>query len=139
MAERKANPHPDFPNGYHIPVDAEKLAEFPHQAALTILVTPAHDEFEIFQKDIPSHLSGAAHQGKTVHWLNNFGFKPRGKSEYTVQVPEYTLLLERKKNVDYVYFDGKEIRSLVTIPHPTNENQVRAFLRLGDPPVGWVG
>ncbi len=138
MAERKADRHPVIPNGYHIPVDTDKLADFPHQDHVTIVLNDAHAGYEVFQKEIPAHLVGKTHKEKTVKWLNNFGLKHKGRVEYAADVPEYSLVLEHIEGAEYVYFDGNEIRPLVTNRPAENPGQVRATLRLGDPAVGWV-
>jgi hypothetical protein len=139
MAERRAQPHPTIENGYHIPIDTERLTNFPHQGQVAVVLTTAHESLEVYQKDIPSHLIGKNHKGKPVKWLNNFGLKKVGSEEYVVSVPEYRILLDHIKNAVYVYFDGSEIRPLQTSQHETDLSKVQASLFLGDPPVGWTG
>src|SRR5512140_2241811 len=139
MAERQADRHPDIPNGYHIPVDTQKLASFPHQAHLVVVLNDAHSGYEVYQKDIPNEVVGKTHQGKSIRWLNNFGLKQKGRGEYAAEVPEYLLLLEQIEGAQFVYFDGTQVLPLATTPHSGSSNQLRAALRLGDPPIGWVG
>jgi hypothetical protein len=139
MAERKADRHPEISNGYHIPVDSQKLASFPHQANLTVVLTAAHADYEVYQKDIPLELAGRTHQGMPVHWLNNFGLKHKVSGEFAADVPQFSLLFEHISGADFVFYDGKNIQPLATLHDSRGANQVRASLSLGDPPIGWVG
>jgi len=138
MAERIAQRHPLHANGFHIPVDTEKLTDFPHQKNVAVLLNDSHAGYEVYQKDIPSHLAGRSHKNKPVKWLNNFGLKQKNSVEFPVEVPEYSILLDHIEGAEFVYFDGSEIRPLATKRHEKDPSKTHATLRLGDPPIGWV-
>ena len=139
MADKKADRHPHIQNGFHIPVDETKKGRFPHQRPVAVVLNEAHAGYQVYQKDIPDHLSEATYRSKSVHWMNNFGLKHANKKEYAGDVPEYSILLEQIDEGEYVYFDGKEIKPLTTGQYEAEQRMVRAALKLGDPPIGWVG
>ena len=139
MAERKADRHPTIQNGFHIPVNEQKRGLFPHQRPVAVVLNDAHAGYEVYQKDIPDHLSVATYRSKSVHWMNNFGLKHTSKNEYARDVPEYSIVLEHIEGREYVHFDGKEIQPLAIGEYEADPRMVQAALRLGDPPIGWVG
>jgi hypothetical protein len=139
MAERKADHHPNIQNGFHIPVDEMKRGRFPHQRPVDVVLNDAHAGYQVYQKDIPDHLSGATYHSKSVHWMNNFGLKLTDKNEFAGDVPEYSILIEQIEGGEYVYFDGKEIRPLAISQYEADLRLVQAALKSGDPPIGWVG
>jgi hypothetical protein len=139
MTDRIAHPHPTIPHGFHIPVNPDRLANFPHQSPIAVVLNDRLSGYTVYGKDIPDGLAQKTHKNKKVHWINNFGLKEKGQSEFAGSLPdEYTILLEKIEHSEYVYFDGSQIRPLPVTPHPQDDTRVSAVLRLGDPPIGWV-
>ncbi len=138
MAEKKAKRHPSIPNGYHIPIDPENLSHFPDQGHMAVVLNENHSGYRVFQKEIPTHLKGKKHKDQPVTWINNFGLKEKRKRKYAETVPEYTIMLDHIEGVEYVYFDGSEIKPLFASRHENDPSKVRATLTIGDPPVGII-
>ena len=101
MPERKADRHPTIQNGFHISVDERQRGRFPHQRPVAVVLNDAHAGYQVYQKDIPDHLSSATYHSKSVHWMNNFGLKHANKKEYAGDVPEYSILLEQIEEGEY--------------------------------------
>lgn len=140
---KKAPPHPDYPNGYHIQPHEATRADFPHQRNVVVLLAKPHldENYEVFHKPIPAHLKGRkhTHAGKDldIHWINNFGLKKQGSSDYADAVHKYNVILDHIEGAHYVFFDGSAIRDLPVNPH--SPGKVIAELEIGDPPLGWGG
>jgi hypothetical protein len=139
MAQKKASAHASIPHGFDIDTDEDMRGEFPAQRRITIVLSAAHQPFEVFQKSIPGLLKGRLHRNKTINWMNNFGLVDKEKHIFVDAVPQYEILLDQIENAEYVYFDGKAILALPTAPSSEHPGKVRAVLSLGDPPIGWVG
>ena len=138
MAEKKANRHPSITNGYHIPIDEDNLTHFPDQGHVAVVLNEKHSGYRVYQKEIPRHLKGRKHKEQPITWLNNFGLKEKSKKNYAAAVPEYTVLLDHIEGVEYVYFDGNEIRPLNASRHEEDHSKVKVKLEIGDPPIGWA-
>lgn len=138
MAEKKANRHPSIANGYHIPVDTDNLTHFPDQGHVAVVLNENHGGYRVYQKEIPIHLKGRKHKDAPITWVNNFGLKQKNKRKYADAVPEYTIMLDHIEGVEYVYFDGSEVRPLNAKKHEKDQSKVTAVLTIGDPPIGWA-
>ena len=90
---KKADPHPDYANGYHIQPNEAYRTDFPNQGHVVVLLAKPHldENYEVFHKPIPAHLKGRKHrhEGKDLEitWLNNFGLKKKGSSDYADAAP----------------------------------------------------
>lgn len=137
MANRKIARDSEDPKKYRIPVDREKLKDFPDQDEMMIILKEEDTrELDVFQKDIPVELKNSRFRNKKVKWMNNFGLKKKGAHLFEQTVSEYTIELKKISNATYIYHNGAEIIELLV--HDVNGDRVQASLTLGDPPVGWV-
>jgi hypothetical protein len=82
----------------------------------------------------------AAHNGKTVQWVANFGIKEKNNDKFSDM--EYTVILAPREGQTLVCFNGAndQYHPITVYPAPAEYPGMIAFdLTIGDPGAGWVG
>jgi|GEM_PF-3458596 len=128
-----------IPNGQEVSTDDAQMADFPKQKPIVVVLKAAHKALQLRGKPIPGFLKNETYRQKKVNWLNNFGLFDPGANKYADDVDEYEILIDQIPNAEFVVYDGAQIVHLDTGPSQAAPGKLRAVLRKGDPPIGWVG
>lgn len=132
-----------IPNGKSFPIQAKPDSD---EKAIEVILPPGLSKKYVVEKKelpagLPPHWRDDTNQKTyTISWLNNFGLKSKGKTDFERgKVGEkYEILVDVGEGETLFYYDGTVKPFLQgDYERPANmPNKIAVRLDLGDPPIG---